>query len=193
MSEPLDVRMSRRRLIGFGSAGAALLAAGGVTAGTMLAGRTATTAAAADGGASGRATGEIYKLQAAFHRAKTTQDLDLMMSLWAVDATLINSGDAKSPYKGTDELRRYWSNTGSFKNRRLSLVPSFKTQIRVEGGHGYLYFECHDVGDYDLSTRAIVNDTFLAGDVKRVGDRWVFFAMTAGQAPKLSADHYYFP
>lgn len=26
---------------------------------------------------------EIYELQAAFHRAKTTQDIDLMMSLWA--------------------------------------------------------------------------------------------------------------
>ncbi len=26
--------------------------------------------------------GEIYQLQAAFHRAKTTQDLDLTMSLW---------------------------------------------------------------------------------------------------------------
>ena len=31
--------------------------------------------------------GEIYELQAAFHRAKTTQDIDLMMSLWADDAT----------------------------------------------------------------------------------------------------------
>jgi hypothetical protein len=27
------------------------------------------------------AVGDIYQLQAAFHRAKTTQDLDLMMSL----------------------------------------------------------------------------------------------------------------
>src|SRR5262249_2858223 len=29
--------------------------------------------------------GEIYQLQAAFHRAKSTADLDLMMSLWADD------------------------------------------------------------------------------------------------------------
>jgi hypothetical protein len=35
---------------------------------------------------------EIYQLQAAFHRAKTTQDLDLMMSLWADDATFDFAG-----------------------------------------------------------------------------------------------------
>ena len=28
-----------------------------------------------------RAVGQIYRLQAAFHRAKSTQDIDLMMSL----------------------------------------------------------------------------------------------------------------
>jgi hypothetical protein len=41
--------------------------------------------------------GEIYELQAAFHRAKRTQDIDLMMSLWAEDASLTIPGDAKSP------------------------------------------------------------------------------------------------
>jgi hypothetical protein len=40
------------------------------------------TAFADDGGPGSGAVGQIYRLQAAFHRAKTTQDIDLMMSLW---------------------------------------------------------------------------------------------------------------
>src|SRR5579859_1805995 len=45
------------------------------------------------------AIGEIYQLQAAFHRAKTTQDINLMMSLWAPDAVLHTGG---TDYKASD-------------------------------------------------------------------------------------------
>jgi hypothetical protein len=51
--------------------------------------------------------GEVYRLQAAFHRAKTTQDIELMMSLWAEEATLTNQGDANSPYVGSDRVRAF--------------------------------------------------------------------------------------
>jgi ketosteroid isomerase-like protein len=136
---------------------------------------------------------EIYQLQAAFHRAKTTQDLNLMMSLWAPDATLAIQGDPHSPYTGTAALRAFWQNSGSFTHRRFSLVPSFKTQIDVHGNQAQLYFECHDIGDYDLATRFIASDTFLAGTVSNLGGTWVFAGMTAGSSFPLSADHYYFP
>ena len=136
---------------------------------------------------------ELYQLQAAFHRAKTTQDLDLMMSLWDVDGVLNVQGDPNSPYVGFDRLRSFWENSGSFKNRRFSLVPSFKVQINVYGHHAWLYFECHDVGNFDLDNRAIAVDTFLAGTERRVAGQWVFWNMTAGRAFPLSIDHYYFP
>jgi hypothetical protein len=136
---------------------------------------------------------EIYQLQAAFHRAKTTQDLDLMMSLWAPDGTLAVQGDPNSPYTGTTALRAFWQTSGSFTHRRFSLVPSFKTQIDVHGNQAWLYFECHDIGDYDLATRFIASDTFLAGTVRNLAGSWVFANMTAGKSFPLSADHYYFP
>jgi hypothetical protein len=41
--------------------------------------------------------------------------------------------------------------SGSFVNRRFSLVPSFKTRIQVHGHHASLYFECHDVRDFPHS------------------------------------------
>jgi hypothetical protein len=135
---------------------------------------------------------QIYELQAGFHKAKTTQDLDLMMSLWDPDGVLNNVGDPNSPYIGFDSLRSFWQNSGSFTHRRFSLVPSFKLQIDVHGDQAWLYFECHDIGDFDLATRFIAGDTFLAGTVRKVGPRWVFWEMTAGRAFPLSIDHYYF-
>lgn len=139
------------------------------------------------------AVGEIYKLQADFHRAKTTQDIDLMMSLWDEDGILNVQGNPNSPFIGAERIRSFWQTSGSFTHRRFSLVPSFKTQIDVDGNEAWLYFECHDVGDYDLPDRTIVVDTFLAGTVRKAGDRWVFSNMTAGKAFPLSVNHYYFP
>jgi len=137
--------------------------------------------------------GGIYQLQAAFHRAKTTQDIDLMMSLWHPDGVLMVQGDANSPYSGFDRLRAFWLSSGSFTHRRFSLVPSFKIQIDARGNRAFLYFECHDVGNFDLPDRAIAADTFLAGRIGRVEGRWIFLEMTAGRAFPLSVDTYFFP
>ena len=137
--------------------------------------------------------GEIYELQAAFHRAKTTQDINLMMSLWDPDGTLNFQGDPNSPYVGFEQIKSFFQNSGSFTHRRFSLVPAFKTQINVQGNLGSLYFECHDVGNFDQTDRFIASDTFLAGTVRKLGGRWVFSNMTAGKAFPLSVNHYYFP
>ena len=177
--------VGRRNLLRAGLAGAAVGLAGVVVAPASF------VAAQVDGPSS--PVGDIYQLQAAFHRAKTMQDIELMMSLWAEEATFHSEGDPNSPYVGSDSLRGFWLNSGSFKNHRLSLVPSFKTQITVRSdAEAWLYFECHDVADYDQPTRAIASDTFLAGTVKSVGGKWVFWDMTAGSSSPLSADHYYF-
>ena len=144
-------------------------------------------------GPESRQVAEIRELQAAFHLAKTTQDINLMMSLWDVDGTLNVQGDPNSPYVGFDQLQAFWLRSGSFTHRRFSLVPSFKIKIDVQGRQAQLYFECHDVGDFDQPDRFIAADLFLAGTLRKVGGSWVFFDMTAGSAFPLSVDHYYFP
>lgn len=146
----------------------------------------------------GRAVAKIYELQAAFHRAKTAQDLNLMMSLWAHDATFTNRSTGKT-YKGFDNIKSFWQGSGSFTHHRFSLVPSFKTTIHVQGDEAFLYFECHDVGEFatggfgDPAVKTIVNDTFLAGTLRKADGRWLFWNMTAGPSSPLSLDHYYFP
>ena len=169
----LGSQVSRRDMLGAGT-----LVTGLGIASVALPG----TAFADDGGSGSRAVGEIYRLQAAFHRAKSTQDIDLMMSLWDPDGRLTEIGDPKSPYVGFDQLKAFWLNSGSFTSRRFSLVPSFKIQVDVQGDAAFLYFECHDVGDFDLPTRQIVSDTFFAGVLHHRHDGWVFFDMTAGKA-----------
>ena len=142
--------------------------------------------------------GEIYELQAAFHRAKTTQDLDLMMTLWAEDATFVNKSNGNT-YLGSEAIRLFWQSSGSFTHHRFSLVPSYKTTIQVHGDEAFLYFECHDVGEFasggfdDPSVKTIVNDSYLAGTLRNIGGTWVFWSMTAGSSSPLSYDTYYFP
>ena len=178
-------QMSRRTLLRVGAAGTALGTAALALPGFAL----------ADAPASEQ-TGEIYQLQAAFHRAKTTQDLDLMMSLWADDATFNNNGTI---YVGFDQIKAFWRGSGSFTHHRFSLVPSYKTTIQVHGDEAFLYFECHDVGNFptggfdDPAFKTIVNDTFLAGTLKNIGGNWLFQNMTAGPSSPLSYDTYYYP
>jgi ketosteroid isomerase-like protein len=146
---------------------------------------------------------EIYQLQAAFHRAKTTQDLELMMSLWADDATFTNKNtNPATLYTGSDSIRSFWQGSGSFTHHRFSLVPSYKTTIQVDGNQAFLYFECHDIGNFTFTTgkfeddpteKTIINDTYLAGTLRNVHGNWVFWNMTAGPSSPLSYDTYYYP
>ena len=137
--------------------------------------------------------GEIYQLQAAFHLAKSLQDIDLLMSLWAPDGSLTIPGNPNSPFVGLDSIRAFLLTTGSFTHHRFSLVPSFKIQIDVHGEEAFFYEECHDVQDFALPSRFIAADTYLAGTLKRVGGKWLFWNMFGGAASPLSINHYYFP
>lgn len=148
---------------------------------------------AEDHGRDEAAEGKIYELQAAFHRAKTTQDIDLMMSLWAPDASLTIPGNPNSPFVGLEQIRAFLLTTGSFVHSRFSLVPSFKIQIDVHGDEAFFYEECHDVGDFALPTRVIASSTFLAGTLRKVQGQWLFWIMNGGGASPLSVNHYYFP
>jgi len=47
-------------------------------------------------------------------------------------------------------------------------LPPFKTQIKTTGAEAWLYFECHDVGNFDVDSRCIAADAFLAGTIKRI-------------------------
>ena len=54
----------------------------------------------------------IHKIEIIFHEAGTTKNLDLMMSLFAEDATLTS---ARKTYQGKDQIRIDWQAAGPFQ------------------------------------------------------------------------------
>jgi hypothetical protein len=98
-----------------------------------------------------------------------------------------------------DQIKSFWQGSGSFTHHRFSLVPSYKTTIDVHGNEAFLYFECHDIGNFttasfdDPNIKTIVNDTFLAGTLHNIAGNWLFWGMTAGPSSPLSYGTYYYP
>jgi ketosteroid isomerase-like protein len=184
--------MTRRDLLRTGATAAAI----GTTAITIPSFATVAAAegAHADGHDAG-AVGGIYQLQAAFHQAKSHQDIELMVSLWTEDATFRYAG---TTYAGRDAVRTFFLGSGSWHHHRVSLVPSFKDQIQVhDDDTAYLYFECHDVALTDESpavpTGTVVTHLFNAGALRRHDQQWLFREMHFGSAAPLSVDTIYFP
>ena len=135
--------------------------------------------------------GEIYELQAAFHRAKSHQDIDLMVSLWADDATLTFNG---KEYAGKEGVRGLFLNSGSWLHHRISLVASFKDQIDVQGDTAFLYFECHDVAldNNDVGPQGtIVTHLSNYGTIRNIAGSWLFWQMHFGSSAPISVDTIY--
>ena len=138
-------------------------------------------------------TADIYQLQAAFHRAKSHQDIELMVSLWAENSTF---QIGTTTYTGREAVRAFFLASGSWQYQRISLVPSFKDIIKIHDNTAFLYFECHDVALTDESPTVpagtIVTHLFNAGTIRRTKHRWVFQHMVFGSAP-LAVDTIYHP
>jgi hypothetical protein len=54
----------------------------------------------------------LHKIEITFHEAGTTKNLDLMLSLFADDATLTSGGKT---YAGKDQIKAYWRAAGTFQ------------------------------------------------------------------------------
>jgi len=166
-----------------------LLAAGAAAGAAALAVPALATADVSHGS---EQIGEIYQLQAAFHRAKSHQDIDLMVSLWTDDCTVTVNGTTLA---GRDAIRSLFLGSGSWKHHRISLVPSFKDQIQVQGDTAFLYFECHDVAldtnDPAGAQGAVVTHLTNFGTIRHVDGSWLYWRMHFGSAAPISVDTIY--
>jgi ketosteroid isomerase-like protein len=121
----------------------------------------------------------LYRLQADFHRAATTKDLDLMMSKWAENATLVVGGKR---YTGKDQIRTFiGTQLGAFKpeNHWVALTHSPKIQIATNGDVGTLQFQCHYA---DASTKELASMASADTKVLRSDEGWLFKEFIAGPA-----------
>lgn len=121
---------------------------------------------------------QIDQIEKDFHHATTTQDIELMMGLWAPSATL-TAGPGETA-AGTDEIRKFWlTKSVAFEpsTHWISDHPAYKLEITVAGDRGTLHFECHYV-DYDNSHVDVA--TVADMDVARIDGRWLITNFVAG-------------
>ena len=124
---------------------------------------------------------DIHKIEITFHEAGTTKNLDLMMSLFADDATITSGGKT---YTGRDQVRSYWQAAGPFQpqNQWVAYTPAFRIKYTVEGNSAQLYFECLYV---DKAANKIAAHTNSEDTLVRVNGRWLIKDMKAALVPEL--------
>jgi hypothetical protein len=124
----------------------------------------------------------IGQIEVTWHKASSTQNVDLMMSLWAPDATFTVGGQT---YTGTDQIRKFFeSKAGPFQygNNWISDSPTYKQRETVSGTKGTLYFECDYV---DVATKSVVSVVSADQDVAFINGKWLITNSVAA-TPTLS-------
>ena len=124
----------------------------------------------------------LHQVEITFHQAASTKDLDLMMSLFADDATLTAGGKT---YVGKSEIRKYFATVaGAFQpnNQWSAYTPAQRIRTTTDGDNATLYFECLYV---DRPTKTIKAHTFSDDTLVRSGDRWLIKTMKAGSVDEI--------
>ena len=118
---------------------------------------------------------EIDQIERTWHRAASTHNLDLMMSIWAPSATMSYGGQT---YTGKTQIRQLFAGTGAFNPHSdlISDTPAFKIRTTVNGNVGTLYFQCHYV---DPKTRQVVLVVGADQNVKKLHGTWLITSSTA--------------
>jgi ketosteroid isomerase-like protein len=122
---------------------------------------------------------EIGQIQQKFHRATSKKDIDLMMSLYARNATLTIPGRTAA---GKDQIRRFWlTDSDAFRptNRWISDTPSYKLRVTADGDRGTLHFECHYI---DANGDTVVVYLTADQEVARIDGKWLITDMVVGVA-----------
>jgi hypothetical protein len=124
---------------------------------------------------------QMHRIEITFHEAGTTKNLDLMLSLFADDATLTSGGKT---YIGKDQIRGYWQAAGTFQpqNKWVAYTPAFRIKYDVQGNNAHLYFECLYI---DRIGKRIAAHTNSDDNLVRVNGHWLIKTMKAAVVPEL--------
>jgi ketosteroid isomerase-like protein len=121
---------------------------------------------------------EIDKIEKDFHQATSEKDIDLMLSLYAPNATFTVGGGETAV--GADEIREFWTTKSPAfdpTNTWISDHPAYKLEITVNGNRGTLHFECHFV---DAETGVVAAVTAGDADVARIDGEWLITNFVGG-------------
>ena len=112
---------------------------------------------------------QIDQIERTWHKAASTHDIDLMMSIWAPNATFTIGGKTAV---GKAAVRKVLSAAGPFQpqNQWVSDTPAYKIRTTVNGNKGTLYFECHYV---DVRTGKLEPLVGADQDVEKINGKWL--------------------
>jgi uncharacterized protein (TIGR02246 family) len=112
---------------------------------------------------------EIDQVERTWHKAASTHDLNLMMSIWAPNATFTING---TTYTGKAAIRKFFEGAGPFQpqNHWVSDTPAYKIRTTVNGDKGTLYFECHYV---DVATAKLMIVVSADQNVQKIDGKWL--------------------
>jgi hypothetical protein len=123
----------------------------------------------------------IDQIERTWHKASSTHDVDLMMTLWAPDATFNNGTETLT---GKAEIRSFFTHkAGPFQpqNHWVSETPAYKIRTTVNGDRGTLYFECVYV---DVKTGKVAAVVGADQNVQKIDGKWLITSL-AGATPAL--------
>ena len=121
----------------------------------------------------------IEQIEVKWHKASSTKNIDLMMSLWANDATFTAG---TTTYTGKYQIREFFlTKAAPFNpdNHWVSDTPEYKLRVTVDGDTGTLYFQCHYV---DVATKEVKNVVAADQDVARINVQWLITKSVASTA-----------
>jgi hypothetical protein len=125
---------------------------------------------------------QIDYIERTWHKAASTHNVNLMMSLWAPGA-VFNLGT--QTLTGKAQIRNFFATQNKAfmpQNHWESDTPSYKIKTTVNGNKGTLYFECHYV---DVKTGKVVAVVGVDHDVQKINGKWLIVD-SAGASPVLS-------
>ena len=111
----------------------------------------------------------IDQIEKTWHRAASTKNVDLMMTLWAPDATF---NIATKTLRGKAQIRDFFKTAGPFvpSHHWVSDTPAYKIRITASGDKGTLYFECHYI---DVKTSQVVSVAGADQTVQKINGKWL--------------------
>jgi hypothetical protein len=124
---------------------------------------------------------QMHQLEAVFHQGATNHDLNLVMSLFAKNATLADGGKT---YTGADQIRRFFESSGPFTHHWVGYTAVFRIAYKLAGNTGHLHFGCLYTDEAGKQVTAHAN--FDAVVVLQNG-KWLFQDVTVTPYRELAA------
>jgi ketosteroid isomerase-like protein len=122
---------------------------------------------------------QIDQVEVKFHRATSTHDLNLMMSLWAPGAVF---NIDQQTLTGKAQIRHWFATESKAfmpSNHWESDTPSYKIKIGLNGNKATLYFECHYI---DPATSTVMSVAGVDHTLQKINGKWLIVDSAAAPA-----------